>query len=185
MSENPAEDPHQDEGLIRTPRQLIWTVIGAFLVPVIVIMMLARCVDQEERTGSGSTSMSAEATALRIQPVGTLEVHDASAPKVVHTGEQVYQGQCAACHGTGVAGAPKLGDAAAWGPRLASGYDALLQSALKGKGAMSPQGGGQYSDYEIGRAVVYMGNQGGGKLAEPAPPPEAAASAAEAASAPG
>lgn len=50
---------------------------------------------------------------------------------------------------------------------------------------MSPQGGGQYSDYEIGRAVVYMANQAGGKLAEPAAPPEAAASAAGAASAPG
>ncbi|HNT39033.1 MAG TPA: c-type cytochrome [Rubrivivax sp.] len=180
MSENPAEAQSHHEGPIKTPKQLIWTVVGSFLVPVIVIMMLTRCVDQQERTGAGSTSMSAEATAQRIQPVGMVELHDASAPKVVHTGEQVYQGQCAACHGTGVAGAPKLGDAAAWSPRLAGGYEVLLQSALKGKGAMSPQGGGQYSDYEIGRAVVYMANEGGGKFAEPAAPEPA-----EAASAPG
>jgi len=179
MSEHPAEAQQHHEGPIRTPKQLIWTVVGSFLVPIVVIMLLARCVAQEERTGAGSAGMSAEATALRIQPVGTIELHDASAPAVVHTGEQVYQGQCAACHGTGVAGAPKLGDAAAWGPRLASGYAALLQSSLKGKGAMSPQGGGQYSDYEVGRAVVYMANQGGGTFAEPAAPePAAAASAA-------
>lgn len=182
MSENPAEAQPPHEGPIKTPRQLIWTLVGSFLVPIIVIMMLTRCVDQQERTGAGGTGMSAEATAQRIQPVGTIELHDASAPKVVHTGEQVYQGQCAACHGTGVAGAPKFGDSAAWGPRLASGYEALLHSSLKGKGAMSPQGGGQYSDYEIGRAVVYMANEGGGKFAEPAAP---AASAADAASAPG
>jgi cytochrome c5 len=185
MSENPAEAQPDHEGPIRTPRQLIWTIVASFVVPVIVIMMLTRCVNQQERWGAGSTGMSAEATAQRIMPVGTIELHDASAPKVVHTGEQVYQGQCAACHGAGVAGAPKFGDAAAWGPRLGRGYEALLHSAIKGKGAMSPQGGGQYSDYEIGRAVVYMANQAGGKLAEPAAPPEAAASAAGAASAPG
>jgi cytochrome c5 len=99
---------------------------------------------------------------------------------VLHTAEQVYTGQCAACHASGAAGAPKLGDAAAWAPRIKTGYEALLTAALKGKGAMAAQGGGQYSDYEIGRAVVYMANQAGGKLAEPKAP----AAAASAASAP-
>jgi cytochrome c5 len=87
---------------------------------------------------------------------------------VLRTGEQVYQAQCAACHASGAAGAPKLGDGAAWGARVATGYEALLSSALKGKGAMAAQGGGEFSDYEIGRAVVYLANQSGGKLAEPA-----------------
>ena len=63
---------------------------------------------------------------------------------------------------------------------MKTGYDALLTSALKGKGAMSPQGGGDFSDFEVGRAVVYMANQGGGKFAEP----QAPAGAASAASAP-
>jgi hypothetical protein len=62
-----------------------------------------------------------------------------------------------------------------------TGYEALLTSALKGKGAMGAQGGGDFSDLEIGRAVVYMANQGGAKFAEPAAP--AASGAASAASA--
>ena len=67
----------------------------------------------------------------------------------------------------GVAGAPKFGDAAAWAPRIATGYEALLTSALKGKGAMGAQAGGAFSDIEIGRAVVHMANAGGAKFSEP------------------
>jgi len=87
----------------------------------------------------------------------------------------VYQAQCAACHNAGAAGAPKLGDATAWGPRIKSGYDHLWEAALKGKGAMGAQGGGDFSDVEIGRAVVYMSNQAGAKFAEPQVPEAAAA----------
>ena len=168
------------EGPIKTPKQLIWTVVASFVVPVVIIIMLTNFVASGSKPGAGSDGMSAESIARRIQPVGGIEIRDASAPAVLRTGEQVYQGQCAACHGTGAAGAPKLGDAAAWGPRVATGYEALLTSALKGKNAMPPQAGGEYSEFEIGRAVVYMANQGGGKLAEPKVP-EAAASAASAA----
>lgn len=175
-----APDGHEvHEGPIKTPAQLIWTVIASFVVPVIIIIMLTHFVTSASKPAAGSDGLGAEATARRIQPVGTIELRDASAPAVLRTGEQVYQGQCAACHGTGAAGAPKLGDAGAWGARVATGYDALLTSALKGKGAMAAQAGGEYSDFEIGRAVVYMANQAGGKLAEPKAP-EAAASAASA-----
>ena len=110
-------------------------------------------------------------------------MRDASAPVVLKTGEQVYQGQCVACHGAGVAGAPKFGDAAAWGPRIGSGYEALLNSALKGKGAMAAQGGGEFSDFEVGRAVVYMANKGGAKFDEPKAPAAAASAASAPASA--
>lgn len=168
------------EGPIKTPRQLIWTVVASFVVPVVIIIMLTNFVASGSKPGAGSDGMGAEATARRIQPVGSIEIRDASAAAVLRTGEQVYQGQCAACHATGAAGAPKLGDAAAWGPRLATGYEALLNSALKGKNAMPPQAGGEFSEFEIARAVVYLANQGGGKLAEPKAP-EAAASAASAA----
>ena len=82
------------------------------------------------------------------------------------------------CHGTGAAGAPKFGDAAAWGPRIATGFDALLNSALKGKNAMPPQGGGETSDLEVARGVVYMANHAGAKFEEPKAP-AAAASAPE------
>lgn len=182
MSDHPHADSHDDahEGPIKTPKQLIWTVVASFVVPIIIIIALTNFVASGSKPAAGSDSLGEEATARRILPVGTIEIRDASGPAVLRTGEQVYQAQCAACHGSGAAGAPKLGDAAAWGARVATGYDALLTSALKGKGAMAAQGGGEFSDFEIGRAVVYMGNQGGGKLAEPKAP-EAAASAASAA----
>lgn len=103
--------------------------------------------------------------ASRIQKVGSVELAAVSGePK---SGEDVFKAQCSACHASGALGSPKLGDAAAWGPRIGKGYDALLTSALKGKGSMSPQGGGAFSDFEVGRAVVYMVNGSGGKFAEP------------------
>ncbi|MBP7667742.1 MAG: cytochrome c5 family protein [Burkholderiaceae bacterium] len=168
------------EGPIRTPKQLIGAVVASFVVPVVVIIMLANFVDFGGKTGAGSDGMSEEAIAKRIQPVGSIVLKDASAPVVLKTGEQVYTAQCAACHASGAAGAPKLGDATAWAPRIKTGYDALLNSALKGKGAMGAQGGGEMSDLEIARAVVYIANQGGAKFDEPAAP-AAAASAPEAA----
>ena len=76
-----------------------------------------------------------------------------------------------------MAGAPKLGDASAWAPRISQGYDALLHSALGGKGAMPPQGGGDLSDLEIGRAVVYMANKAGASFPEPKAPPAGQATA--------
>jgi cytochrome c5 len=103
-----------------------------------------------------------------------VKVREVAAPGAVRTGEQVYQGQCSACHAIGAAGSPKFGDAAAWGPRIKTGYEALLNSALKGKNAMTAQGGGEYSNLEVGRAVVYMANQGGANFPVPQPPAAAA-----------
>ncbi|MBX3626754.1 MAG: cytochrome c5 family protein [Rhizobacter sp.] len=166
--------PH--EGPIKNVKQLIAAVIFAFIVPIAVIVLLVTRVGADPRSGAGSDAAKAEAVARRIQPVASVEVKDASDVASLKTGEQVVAAQCGACHNSGAAGAPKIGDAAAWAPRLAQGLEALLNSALKGKGAMGPQGGGDFSDFEIARAVVFMGNQSGGKLAEPKAP--AAASAA-------
>lgn len=71
-------------------------------------------------------------------------------------GKAVYETKCAACHGMGVAGAPKLGDKAAWAPRLKAGEAALIQSAIKGKNAMPPRAGQNVSDKDIKEAVEYM-----------------------------
>jgi cytochrome c5 len=172
------EEAH--EGPIKTPKQLVAAVVASFVVPIVVIIMLANFVDFGGKSGAGSDGMSEEAIAKRLQPIGSIVVKDASAPGALRTGEQVYQAQCSACHATGAAGSPKFGDAAAWGPRVKTGYDALLTSALKGKNAMGAQGGGEFSDVEIGRAVVYMANQGGAKFDEPKAP-AAAASAPDAA----
>ena len=73
------------------------------------------------------------------------------------SGEQVYSTTCMACHATGAAGAPKLGDAAAWGPRLEKGLDGLMNSALNGLNAMPPRGTcGNCSDEELKAAVEHM-----------------------------
>jgi cytochrome c5 len=74
------------------------------------------------------------------------------------SGEALYKQACFACHGTGAAGAPKLGDKAAWAPRVAQGMPALVQSALKGKNAMPPKGGTNASEAELRAAVEYMVN---------------------------
>ncbi len=190
MSHHPAHEPiaaghgHSEvhEGPIRTPKQLAVTVVLSFVVPIFVIVLLVSFVDLGIKTSPGSDGLSAAAVAARIKPVGHVEVKDMSDVASMKTGEQVYAAQCSACHAIGAAGSPKFGDAAAWAPRIGQGYEALLTSALKGKGAMGAQGGGDYSDYEVGRAVVYMANHGGAKLAEP-PMPAASAAVADGASA--
>lgn len=166
-----SQDTHDShEGPIKTPKQLAWAVFFAFAVPIVVIILLANYVSGQFKPAAGSDGMEAERIAERLKPIGHVEVKAAGDLAAMKTGEQVYQAQCAACHGSGAAGAPKLADAGAWGPRLKGGLDALLSSALKGKGAMGAQGGGDFSDYEIARAVVYMANQGGAKFDEPKAP---------------
>nr|WP_183383371.1 c-type cytochrome [Halomonas stenophila] len=75
-------------------------------------------------------------------------------------GEALYGSSgCAACHDSGAAGAPKLGNAEAWGPRIDQGVETLYQSAINGKGAMPPKGGSSASDDEVKAIVDYMVNQ--------------------------
>jgi len=174
---------------IKTPRQLITVVVLSFVIPVLLIVLLVKFVGSGPRTGAGAEAMTAEAIEARIQPVAKFVLKDASGPKVLRAGADVYKAQCAACHATGAAGAPKFGDAAAWAPRIATGYEALLKSVLGGKGAMPKQGGGEFDDVEIGRAIVYMANDAGAKFEEPkaaaaAPAPAAPAVAAPAPAAP-
>jgi cytochrome c5 len=90
----------------------------------------------------------------------------ATAKGAERTGEQVVQAVCGKCHLTGEGGAPKVGDRAAWTPRVAKGLGAVTQAALKGHGAMPARAGmADLSDVEIKRAVEYMFNSGTGKPA--------------------
>ncbi len=105
------------------------------------------------------------AVAARIQKVGSVAIKEAV--QASRSGEEVFKTQCVTCHGSGALGAPKFSDNAAWAARLKTGYAALLTAAIKGKNAMPPQGGGDFSELEIARAVVYMGNAAGAKFDEP------------------
>ena len=163
-------DHEVHEGPIRTPRQLIWVVLASFVLPVVIVILLVNFVAFGSKPSAGSDGLGAEAVAKRLQRIGSVEIKDASDVASLKTGQQVYDAQCTACHATGAAGAPKAGDAAAWAPRLKTGFDTLMTSVLKGKGSMGAQGGGDFSDFEIARAVVYLANQGGGKFDEPKAP---------------
>ena len=128
MSDAHADHDTPHEGPIKTPTQLVWAIVAAFVVPIIGIIVLVNSVVAEKKPAAGSDAMTEEAVALRLQPVGRVEIKDASDAASLKTGQQVYSAQCVACHGAGVAGAPKLGDAAAWGPRVKSGYEASRAS---------------------------------------------------------
>ena len=154
-------------GPIKTPKQLLVAVFFSFVVPIFIIIGLVYAVSSSNKplAGASNTEM---ATAARIQKIGSVEIRDAN--RVMKTGEEVFKGQCSACHLIGAAGSPKFGDAAAWAPRIKTGFDSLWNSALKGKGAMGAQGGGDLSDFEVARGVVYMANAGGAKFPEPQKP---------------
>ena len=77
------------------------------------------------------------------------------------TGEQVVQARCIKCHQTGEGGAPKIGDRAAWIPRVKQGLDVVIRSAIKGHGGMPARGGqSDLTDSEMRSAVIYMFNKG-------------------------
>ncbi|WP_460890651.1 c-type cytochrome, partial [Ramlibacter alkalitolerans] len=177
MSDSTLDDAHT--GPIKTPKQLLITVLFAFVVPVFIIIALVSYVVSEDKpAGSrdvekyvlgGVTTQDIErGVAERLRKVGTVEIRDANRP--LRSGEEVFKAQCTACHTTGAAGAPKFGDAAAWANRIKTGFDALVASAVKGKGAMPPQAGGDFGEVEVARGVAYMANAAGAKFAEPAAP---------------
>lgn len=89
----------------------------------------------------------------------------AHAQNVERSGEQVVKAQCVKCHGTGVNGAPKIDDRAAWAPRMTKGLDATVRSAIHGHGAMPARGGmADLTDSELRAAISYMFYPGGDAL---------------------
>jgi len=175
-------DAHS-ESPIKTPNQLIAVIVASFVIPITTILLLVNFVGNTSKLGSDSASQSPEAIAERIKPVADVSFtmpeppEGAAAPAAaaaagavaLKTGEQVYNAACAACHGAGVAGAPKKGDGGAWGARIAQGYDTLVSHAVKGIRGMPAKGGNpSLDDVEVARAVVYMANASGAKFKEPA-----------------
>lgn len=177
-------DAHNEhESLIKTPKQLIAAVIAGFVVPIAIIVLLVHYVGTAPKSGAGSNAQSAEAIADRIKPVADegFTLAAAGGQHELKTGEQVYSAACVACHGSGAAGAPKFGDAGAWGARIGQGYDTLVAHAIKGIRAMPAKGGNpDLDDVEVARAVVHMANAAGAKFKEPAAPePKTAEAKAE------
>jgi cytochrome c5 len=166
MSDNSPDHAHDEPhtGPIKTPKQLLVTVFFSFFAPVFIIIGLVYYATSANKPGAGVIDKVGQAQA-RIQKIGSVEIRDAN--RTLKSGEEVFKAQC---HTSGAAGAPKVGDTAAWAPRVKQGLEALLTSALKGKGAMGAQGGGDFEDTEIARAVVYMANAGGAKFEEPKAP---------------
>ena len=174
MSDNNPANVHDEDhtGPVKNPKQLLMTVFFSFVVPIFVIIGLVLYVTSDKKPEAGAVNIE-KAIAQRIQKIGTVEIRDAN--RELKSGEEVFKAQCGACHTAGLAGSPKLGDVAAWAPRIKTGYETLLNSAVKGKNAMGAQGGGDFETLEIGRAVVYMANAAGAKFEAPkAAPAEAA-----------
>ncbi len=180
---------HAHSSPIKTWQQLVVVVALAFVIPVIGIILLTQFITSDKKTDPAT--LAPEAVAARIQPVARVEFADAKAAAgVLKSGEETYKAVCAACHGQGIAGAPKVGDNAAWAAHIKEGLAALAKNAINGvqspKGVMPPRGGNPtLSDWEVTAAVVYMANQSGATFKEPAKPaaPAPAAVAAPAAAA--
>ena len=151
MSDNHHDSAHEEAhtGPIKTPKQLLLAAFFSFVVPIFLIIGLVTYVTSANKTAPGSDTE--KAVSERIQKVGSVEIRDANRP--LREGAEVYKVQCAACHATGAAGAPKFEDAAAWGPRIKTGLEA--------------QGGGDFNDIEIARGVIFMANAAGGKFEVP------------------
>lgn len=164
----------QHDSPIKTPKQLVTVVVLAFVVPIVVIVLLVKYVVAASTSDSGSASMSAEAVAQRLAPVGRVELAAAGGAKALQSGEAVYALSCGACHTAGLAGAPKLGDAGAWSPRIKQGFDLMVKHSIEGFKAMPAKGGNSDLDnLEVARAVAFMANKSGGKFKEPDPAPAA------------
>ena len=145
-------------------------IMGGLAVFAIVLVIIA-----SKLTSEVTEYKPEEIVVENIKPVGEVYIAGESEPEAApapaadaaataaaagpKSGEQVYNSNCVACHGTGAAGAPKLGDTAAWAPRIAAGMDSLLANATNGLKAMPPKGLCMTcSEAELQGAVEYMVN---------------------------
>jgi cytochrome c5 len=176
MSHAHHADPVEENLETHPVKLAIWIVVGAIALIVGIILLVQFAVGAYgNRSLENDPAMAPAALEKRIGPVAKLQVEGAPAVAPVPEGtkvatvtaapgasakpdgKKVYDSICMACHATGAAGAPKMGDKAAWAPRLKAGTEALYASVLKGKGAMPPKGGNAaLGDADVKAAVDYI-----------------------------
>jgi len=143
-------------------------VVLALTLFTLICMLMARILGGH--VADPTDPLMRNALVERIAPVGQIRTAamaseegeqlaaaaETTASAEPKSGEDLYNGACGACHNSGAADAPKLGDADAWADRGGVGLDALVTSAIQGKGGMPPRGLSTYTDEEMYRAVKYL-----------------------------
>ena len=158
----------------KDPIAKIVLVAGLLMLLVTVFVLLSSLfstIDKNSLKGEVDTDTLVANNAAMIEstikPIGEVTTSDGSgavAAGPARSGEEVYSAVCQACHGTGAAGAPKIDDNAAWKPRVAKGFDALMTTAINGKGAMPARGGQNVPDAELKAAIAFMTTKAGFSL---------------------
>ncbi len=156
---------------IKDPMAKVYLLVGLGLILAAVFYLVSSLISTVGRnTTKGeidTDSLVANKTAMIqsvIEPIGSVTTSDGSgvvAAGPSRSGEEVYTAVCLACHSTGAAGAPKIDDKAAWEPRVANGFEAMMEIAINGKGAMPARGGQNVPDKELQAAIVYMTTKAG------------------------
>ncbi|MFL3023371.1 MAG: c-type cytochrome [Methylophilaceae bacterium] len=154
---------------LRSLLETVFVVIGTLVGAIIIITFATTKSDTEDTTVKVVENKPVEEN---VQPVAEVKVAENntatdnnSEENSLISGEKISQVNCILCHGAGVMGAPKIGDAAQWEARIAQGKDKLIDHAIKGINMMPAKGGNAaLSDEEVAAAVIWMANQSGGSL---------------------
>ena len=154
---------------LRSLLETVFVVIGTLVGAIIIITFATTKSDTEDTTVKVVENKPVEEN---VQPVAEVKVAENntatdnnSEENSLISGEKISQVNCILCHGAGVMGAPKIGDAAQWEARIAQGKDKLIDHAIKGINMMPAKGGNAaLSDDEAAAAVIWMANQSGGSL---------------------
>ena len=149
---------------IKSLLETVFVVIGTLVGAIIIITFAttkSKTVDEPAKV--------VEKTQVeeKVQPVAQVKVADNIAPQenAIISGEKISQVNCILCHGAGVMGAPKIGDATQWEARIAQGKEKLINHAIQGINMMPAKGGNAaLSDEEVAAAVIWMANESGGSL---------------------
>lgn len=161
---------HHHEFPKTTVTQVVLATLGGLFAPALVIFLIVKMLFgiQASHLVDADPAIQQAVVEERIKPVAQVEVADNSGPHVDKTGEQVVTAVCSACHAAGALGSPKIGDKAAWGPRIAQGYETLIKHAIEGIRSMPARGGNpDLTDNEVANAVAYMANQSGASFKSP------------------